>query len=149
MSHTNYEHEHAPDAALAALSECDAELERGRADLAALRARLQRERGQLKSERAHSHDLAWELEDLEQRLRDLTGRPAGADDPPHDQDLARLNERRAALEEQALKQLIRLDELAARCADDDQALSEREQAWAAREAQLGAERERILALLGQ
>lgn len=150
MTHLNHDHEHAPAAALAvALSDCEADLERGRADLAAQRAQLQHARSQLKSERAHSHDLAWELEDLEQRLRDISARPAGAVALLHDGDLARLNERRAALEEQALKQLILLDELAARCADDDRALAERERAWTTREAQLVAECARLRALLEQ
>jgi len=131
----------------AALGQLEQALTQARAELAPLRAEIQRARSQLKSERAHATDLAWELEELELRLRDLRVQHAAATDPLQAHMIASVAERCVVLEEQALTQLIRVDELAAQCAAAEQALTERERAWAAREAQLNAECERIRTLL--
>ncbi len=149
MNHIDHNPEADPRASLiTALEQHEAALARGRAALEAQRAQLHGARGQLKSERARSHDLAWELEELELRLRELAAQQADASDPLREQQLTRLADRRAALEDLALKKLIREDELAAQYAAHEQALAEQERAWAEREAQLSAECERIRALLG-
>jgi chromosome segregation ATPase len=145
MSHINHSDERA--ALAAALRALEQALMQTHAELAALRTDIQSARSQLKSERAQANDLAWELEELELRLRDLRMQHAAADNPPHAQMIANLAERCAVLEEQALTQLIRIDELAARCAAAEQALSEREREWAVREPQLTSECERIRLLL--
>jgi methylthioribose-1-phosphate isomerase len=135
----------------AALADTLAALERalaeGRAELEALRARHQRALGQLKSERAHATDLAWELEELELRLRDLQSQREGPDDPLLERELASVARRRAEMEELVLAQMIQIDELVTQCAADELALAERERAWAACETRLVAERERVAGLL--
>jgi chromosome segregation ATPase len=145
MSHIDHSHER--DALAATLRALEQALMQMHAELAALRAEVQRARSQLKSERAQANDLAWELEELELRLRDLRGQPAVATDPLPAHMIASVAERCVVLEEQALRQLIRVDELAAECAAAERALVERERAWAVREAQLNSECERIRALL--
>jgi methylthioribose-1-phosphate isomerase len=138
----------APSAALAGmLADLEHTLAAERAAIEGLRAHYQELLRRLKNERAHAHDLAWALEELEQRLRDLEAQREGPPDPLLERELASIAHQRAALEEQALAQMLTVDELAARCAAEAQALAEREQAWAAREAALLAERERIRELL--
>lgn len=141
------DHSHERDALTAALSMREQALTQAHAELTTLRAEIQRAHSQLKSERAHANDLAWELEELELRLRDLRVQHAATTDPLHARMIASVAEHCVALEEQALTQLIRVDELAAQCAAAEQTLAERERAWAARDAELTAECERIRALL--
>lgn len=148
MEHTNNGAD-APRALAEALEALDRTLKEERADLAALRERHLAALGQLKSERAHEHDLAWELEELEHHLRDLLAQREGPPDRLLEREIASLMMRRAAVEESALKQMLEIDELAARCAAAEQALAEREREWAARESLLMAERERIAGLIEQ
>jgi DNA repair exonuclease SbcCD ATPase subunit len=135
-------------AALAsALSALDRELMERREQHSALRAQLHMLASQLKSERAIASDLAWELEDLEQRMRDLAEQRGGPVDPLLERELTSITQRRAALEEQVLAQLMRVDELLARKDAAEQSLAAEERAWAIREAELRAERERLAQLL--
>lgn len=122
-------------------------LEQGRAELARLREGLNTIRGQLKSARAHASDLAWELADLEHQLHDLRQRREGPGDLLLERELASMTQRHAAFEEQALAQMLHVDELAARYAAEEQALADRERAWAASEAELLAEHQRLTRLL--
>jgi chromosome segregation ATPase len=135
-------------AALAdALSALDRELAGRRERHSALRAQLHALAGQLKSERASASDLAWELEDLEQRMRDLAEQRGGPVDTLLERELSSIAQRRAALEERVLAQLMRVDELLARKDAQEQELAAEERAWSIREAELGAERERLAELL--
>ena len=80
-------------------------------------------------------------------MRDLLAQREGPPDPLLEREIASLMTRRAAVEEAALKQMLEIDELAARCVGAEQALAEREREWAVREALLMAERERIAGLI--
>jgi chromosome segregation ATPase len=122
-------------------------LEQGRAELAGLHEHLNAVRSQLRSARAHASDLAWELEDLEHHLYDLRRRREGPGDLLLERELASMTQRHAVLEEQALAQMLHVDELVARYAVEEQALTEQERAWAAREATLLTEHQRITDLL--
>ena len=135
-------------AALAdALSALDRELVARRERHSTLRAELHALASQLKSERAVASDLAWELEDLEQRMRDLAEQRGGPVDTLLERELASIAHRRAALEEQVLAQLMRVDELLVRKDAEEQALIAEERAWAIREEELRAQRERLAELL--
>jgi len=102
---------------------------------------------QLKNERAVASDLAWELEDLEQRMRDLAEQRGGPVDTLLERELSSIAQRRAALEEQVLAQLMRVDELLARKDAEEQALIAEERAWAVREEELRTKRGRLAELL--
>jgi hypothetical protein len=112
-----------------------------------LRTQLHALASQLKSERAVASDLAWELEDLEQRMRDLAEHRGGPVDTLLERELSSIAQRRAALEEQVLAQLMRVDELLARKDAEEQTLIAEERVWAVREEELRAKRERLAELL--
>lgn len=118
-------------------------LAQGQAALIALQARYSARLSQLKSERAHAHDLAWELEDLEQRMLDLRAHATEDSAIALAQELTSILERRALLEEQALSHLLLLDELTIWCAADEQALAEQKRAWSTREIELIAEQSHL------
>jgi hypothetical protein len=124
--------------------------------LAAGQAQLQDRRiqqraaiGRLKGMRGAQSDLAWELEELEQRLRDLQAQREGPNDPLAEREIVSLRGRRAALEEQLLTQMLEIDELAANIAAEEQLLATASDVWIARETTLLAERKQIIALLAQ
>src|SRR5262245_58480388 len=89
-----------------ALSTFDRELAARQEQHRMLRAELHALASQLKSERAVASDLAWELEDLEQRIRDLAEQRGGPVDTLLERELSSIAQRRAALEEQVLAQLM-------------------------------------------
>jgi hypothetical protein len=136
-----------PEALREALSRLDQDLATGRVSLKDRRARRHAATGALKSARAQASDLSWELEDLEQRLRDLTMQREGPGDPLLDRELASIAARRAELEERVLAQLLLVDDLATHAAAEEQALIDEEHAWSSREPALTAERDRIAAQL--
>ena len=103
----------------------------------------------LKDIRGALSDLAWEIEELEQRLRDLQAQREGPDDPLAEREMASIRGRRAALEEQLLMQMLQVDELAASIAAEEQLLVTAHDEWVARETTLLAERARVAALLAQ
>jgi hypothetical protein len=129
--------------ALAAITRA---LEEGQARMLVLRQRYSMLHGRLKSARAYASDLAWELEELELRLRDLQAPRAGPIDALLEQEVAGLLRHRAELEEQALAQLLEVDELSKQCAAAEQGLATQARTWAAREAELTGERDRLLQL---
>jgi hypothetical protein len=129
------------------LEKLDRELSEGRERELLLRAQHSELVGQLKSGRERASDLAWELEDLEQRLRDLADQRGGPIDPLLERELTSMAGQRMALEEQLLTELLRIDELLASIAAGEQALDTQERLWLAREQALIAERERIASLL--
>jgi hypothetical protein len=131
------------DVAFAAITRA---LEEGQARILVLRQRYNMLHGRLKSARAHASDLAWELEELELRLRDFQAPPAGPIDSSLEHELAGLLRHRAELEEQALAQLLEVDELTTQCAAAEQGLAAQARAWAPREAELIGERDRLLQL---
>jgi chromosome segregation ATPase len=131
-------------------------LERLNQDLAAGQAQLDERRmhqraaiSRLKSMRGALSDLAWELEELEQRLRDLQAQREGPNDPLAEREIASIRGRRTALEEQLLRQMLEIDELAANIAAEEQLLATANDEWAARETALLAERARVAALVAQ
>lgn len=131
----------------AALRAIEHELADAHAHLAEQRGQRQAAIRELKLARAVASDLSWELADLEQRLRDLLEQREGPGDPLLEREIASLSAARAALEERVLGQMLLVDELVARAASLEQALSLAEQAWAEREAALLAERDRIAELM--
>jgi predicted nucleic acid-binding Zn-ribbon protein len=56
-------------------------------------------------------DLSWELEDLEQRLRELEGQGPGSGDVLLDREVMRLRQRHDLLEDDVLEQMLQTDEL--------------------------------------
>jgi predicted nucleic acid-binding Zn-ribbon protein len=144
MDRSSAEHEYErPEALQAALAKLDQELAAGQAHIHERRARRHAAAGALKSARAQASDLSWELEDLEQRLRDLTAQREGPGDPLLDRELASITTRRAEQEERVLAQLLLVDELMARVAAEEQALADEERAWASHQRELAVERDRI------
>src|SRR5687768_6103996 len=85
-----------------ALERVDRELSEGRERYRLLRAQESELVGQLKSERERASDLAWELEDLEQRMRDLAEQRGGPIDPLLERELTSIAGQRTALEERLL-----------------------------------------------
>jgi hypothetical protein len=132
---------------IAALKAIEHELADAHARLTDERAQRQAAIRELKLARAVASDLSWELADLEQRLRDLLDQREGPADQLLEREIASLSAARAALEERVLGQMLLVDELVARAAALEQALSLTEQAWAEREAALLAERDRIAELM--
>lgn len=142
------EHEHLPASALAeALAQIERDIAAGDARGVERRARRFESLGDLKSARATASDLSWELEDLEQRLRELLAQREGPGDQLIDRELASMAGRRAALEEQVLTQMILVDDLATRVAGDERALADKDRAWASQRRRLQAEHDRISRLL--
>ena len=119
------------------------QLSQGRARLAEQHAQRHDALRELKLARAAASDFSWELADVEQRLRDLKEQREGPGDPLMEREIASLNGSRAALEERVLAQMLLVDDLVARAAAAEQALAAAGQEWAAREAALLAERDRI------
>jgi chromosome segregation ATPase len=105
--------------------------------------------GRLKDMRGALSDLAWEIEELEQRLGDLQAQREGPDDPLVEREMVSIRGRRAALEEQLLTQMLQIDELAANIATEEQLLATANDEWAVRETTLQNERARVAALLAQ
>ena len=147
MAESARDHNHtntSGSASAGALERLDQQLERGRAQLADQQAQRQATLRELKLARAAASDLSWELADVEQRLGDLKAQREGPEDPLMEREIASLASRRAALEERVLRQMLLVDELVARDIAADQALAAVEQEWAAREAALIVERDRII-----
>jgi cell division protein FtsB len=132
-----------------ALERLNQELAAGRAQLDQRRIEQRTAIGRLKSMRGALSDLAWELEELEQRLRDLQAQREGPSDPLAEREIASIRGRRAVLEEQLLTQMLLVDELAATIAAEEQQLAIASDEWGARETRLVAERERITTLLAR
>jgi predicted nucleic acid-binding Zn-ribbon protein len=136
------------DAALAdSLRMLDRELAAGRERRQALREQYRALDSDVKSARALASDLAWEVEDLEQRMRDLAEQRGGPADPLLEREIASIAGRLAALEERMLAQMLQVDDLLARKQAAEQAMNDEERAWSAREPELTAERDRIASQL--
>jgi hypothetical protein len=143
MAESVREHDKTEAKRTAALEQLEQELARGRARLAEQHTQRQAALREVKLARATASDLSWELADIEQRLHDLKEQREGPGDPLIDREIASLAVARAALEERVLAQMLLVDDLAARAGAEELALASAEQEWAAREASLIAERERI------
>jgi hypothetical protein len=144
MAKSVRDHNHTSGAARAqAMEQLEQQLARGRARLAEQQAQRQAVLRELKLARAAASDLSWELADVEQRLRDLKEQREGPEDPLMEREIASLTSRRAALEERVLTQMLLVDDLVARDGAAGLALAAAEREWAAREAALLAERDRI------
>ena len=126
-----------------ALGQIDQQLAEGYAHLAMQRAQYLALLREVKLARAAESDRSWELADVEQRLRDLAEQREGPGDPLMEREIAYLVGRRTKLEEEMLAHLLLLDELVSRARAEEQALAAVEQDWAAREASLIAERDRL------
>lgn len=129
------------------LDRLNRELAAGQAQLHERQTQQRAAISRLKGLRGALSDLAWELEELEQRLRDLQALREGPNDPLVEREIASIRGRRAALEEQLLTQMLQVDELAASIAAEEQQLAIAGDEWLAREAMLQAERAQITALL--
>ena len=126
-----------------ALEQIQQQLAEGSARLAEQRAQWQALIRDLKLARGAANDSSWELADLEQRLRELNEQREGPGDPLMEREIAQLSGQRAKLEERVLTQLLLVDDLIARTQAEEQALALAEKDWAAREAALIAERDRL------
>jgi chromosome segregation ATPase len=146
VEHGSVEHQHIGAEELARLDQALAD---GQAQLNERRTRRHTAHSDLKSARGQASDLSWELEDLEQRLRDLKGQREGPGDPLLDRELVSIAARRAELEERVLAQMLLVDELARHATAEEQALGEEERAWTQLKAALEAERARITGQLGE
>jgi chromosome segregation ATPase len=129
------------------LERLNQELATGQAQIHERRMQQHAAISRLKSRRGALSDLAWELEELEQRLRDLQAQREGPHDPLAEREIASIRGRRAALEEQLLAQMLQVDELAANIAAEEQLLAIAGNEWLARETTLLAEREQVITLL--
>lgn len=130
-----------------ALALLDRELEAGQAQV---RERLAQQRSaisQLKSVRGALSDLAWEIEELDLRLRDLQAQRDGPHDPLVEREVASMLSRRAGMEERLLAQMLAADELAAMIAAEELALSAAQSAWSARVSVLQVDRAQVVELL--
>lgn len=78
-----------------------------------LRRTHRRRLGQLKNTHALQSDLAWQLDELEERLRDLYELRDGPTDILIEREISSLEEQRSALEDRVLHEMIRIDELTA------------------------------------
>src|SRR5262245_52534066 len=134
---------------LGALDRLNQALATGQAQLQDRRIQQRAAIGRLKGMRGAQSDLAWELEELEQRLRDLQAQREGPNDPLAEREIASIRRRRAALEEQLLMQMLEIDELAAKIAAEEQLLAAANDEWVARETILLTERKQIIDLLAQ
>ena len=126
-----------------ALEQLQQQLTEGSARLAKQHAQYQAMVREAKLARAAASDRSWDLADVEQRLRDLKEQREGPGDPLMEREIANLTARCAQLEERVLTQLLLVDDLIARMHVEQQALASAEQDWAAREATLLAERDRL------
>jgi hypothetical protein len=117
------------------------ELEQIQQQLAQQRAQCQTLLREVKLARAAANDSAWELADVEQRLRELAEQREGPGDPLLEREITHLSGRRAALEERVLTQLMLVDELTARAQIEEHALASAQHDWAVRAAALRAARE--------
>ena len=133
----------------AALTQIDHEQVIGHAQLS---ERLMQQRaaiGRLKSMRAALSDLAWGVEELEQRLRDLQALREAPHDPLVEREVSSMIGRRAQLDELLLAQMLEADDLAASIAAEEHALTAAQSAWSARAAALAAERAQVADLLAR
>ncbi len=133
----------AADARTQALARVERALAIGRATHATHEQQQRSRRDTLKRARATLSDAAWELEEIEQRLRDLAAEPAGPRDPLLERELAVLRERRAATEEYALQQMFAVEQLAAEVQAAEHTHAATAQAWATREKVLERARARL------
>lgn len=133
----------AADARAQTLARVERALALGRAAHADHERQQRARRDTLKQARATLSDAAWELEEVEQRLRDLADEPAGPRDPLLERELAVLRERRAAAEEYALQQMFTVEQLAAEVQAAERAHAAAAAAWAAREKVLERARARL------
>src|SRR5215216_5459503 len=102
----SFAYENLPEVELAAMLErLDGELAIGQAQLTERRGKQRAAISELKGMRAALSDLSWELEELEQRLRDLRTQPEGPDDPLAEREITSLLGKRAVLEERVLAQM--------------------------------------------
>ena len=125
------------------LEQLQQQLAEGSARVARQRAEYQAMLREVKLARAAANDSSWELADVEQRLRELAEQREGPGDPLLEREIAHLAGRRAELEERVLTQLLLVDDLIARAQVEEQALASGQRDWAAREAALIAERDRL------
>ena len=139
----------AADAGMQALARVTRALALGRATHAARERQQRARRDALKQARASLSDAAWELEEVEQRLRDLAAEPAGPRDPLLERELALLKQRRAAAEEHALQQMFAAEQIAAEVQAAEREFHQAADAWAAREHILERARARLSAELAQ
>jgi uncharacterized protein len=112
---------------------------------------LRRDRSsRLKYERGRASDLQWELDETEARLRELSMQEGeGPSDPLVARELAILREKRNQLEDQALEQMERVEQIARELTDADNAWQQRSAEWAQREPELRGELERTIAMIEQ
>lgn len=82
---------------------------------------------QLKSANATLHELAWEIEEVEQRLQALLGQQEGPIDILTEREIKELKRQHAELEDRMLDQMLRTDELAAQVARVQQEMKQRAQ----------------------
>ncbi len=80
---------------------------------------------QLKTTNAALHELAWEIEEVEQRLRELFAQREGPTDILAEREINELQRRQAELEDEMLHQMLRADELAAQVAHVQRELHQR------------------------
>jgi len=132
-----------------ALGRLDRQLAAGREQLQERRNQQRSAIGRLKSVRSTLSDLAWELEELEQRLSDLQAQREGPDDPLVEREVASMISRRSAFEEQLLALMLQADQLAADVAAEERALAAASEEWSSIEQALVAERAKTVALLDQ
>lgn len=88
----------------------------------------QRHRAQLtelKNANAVLHDLAWEIEEVEQRLQSLISQREGPTDIFLEREINELQRRHAALEDQMIHQMLHADELAAEVEQVQQKIGQR------------------------
>lgn len=146
----SYADENTPEADLiAAMGQIDRELATGQAQLDERRARQRAAIGQLKGMRAALSDLSWELEEVEQRLRDLQAQREGPSDPLAEREIASLLGKRAGLEERILAQMLSVDELAGAVSAEERLLPAALDEWAAHASALEAKRAQLAELLAQ
>lgn len=88
--------------------------------------RLQRAQlDELKSANAMLHELAWEIEEVEQRLQVLVAQREGPTDIFLEREINELKRRHVALEDQLIHQMLRADELAAKVETVQQQMGQR------------------------
>lgn len=137
----------AADTRTQALARVERALAIGRAAHATHEQQQRARRDTLKQARATLSDAAWELEEVEQRLRDLADEPAGPRDPLLERELAALKQRRAAAEEYALQQMFAVEQLAAEVQAAERKHTAAAETWTAREKVLERARARLSAEL--
>ncbi len=85
---------------------------RGRVERRKPAQRQQAQWDELKNIHALLHELAWEIEEVQQRLETLLAQREGPTDILVEREINELHRRHALLEDQMLHQMVRADELA-------------------------------------